>query len=86
MTIRSNLRWSYRRLRHEFGHDLGLPDEYDTQYTGQGEPVQAWSIMSGGSWAGENRRDTADEFLPTKQRILPKSDGRQLGEHHGSRP
>ncbi|MCG6212689.1 immune inhibitor A, partial [Vibrio furnissii] len=24
---------------HEYGHDLGLPDEYDTQYTGKGEPV-----------------------------------------------
>jgi immune inhibitor A len=38
---------------HEYGHDLGLPDEYDTQYTGQGEPIQFWSIMSGGSWAGK---------------------------------
>ncbi|ASA57726.1 immune inhibitor A domain-containing protein [Vibrio gazogenes] len=38
---------------HEYGHDLGLPDEYDTQYTGQGEPVSYWSIMSSGSWAGK---------------------------------
>jgi immune inhibitor A len=38
---------------HEYGHDLGLPDEYDTQYTGQGEPVAYWSIMSSGSWAGD---------------------------------
>jgi len=37
---------------HEYGHDLGLPDEYDTQYTGNGEPVSMWSIMSSGSWAG----------------------------------
>ncbi|PGY12432.1 immune inhibitor A domain-containing protein [Bacillus sp. AFS031507] len=37
---------------HEFGHDLGLPDEYDTQYTGAGEPVEYWSLMSSGSWAG----------------------------------
>lgn len=37
---------------HEYGHDLGLPDEYDTQYTGRGEPVSSWSIMSSGSWAG----------------------------------
>lgn len=37
---------------HEYGHDLGLPDEYDTQYTGDGEPVSFWSIMSSGSWAG----------------------------------
>jgi immune inhibitor A len=38
---------------HEYGHDLGLPDEYDTQYTGEGEPVAYWSIMSSGSWAGK---------------------------------
>ena len=37
---------------HEYGHDLGLPDEYDTIYSGQGEPVSYWSIMSSGSWAG----------------------------------
>ncbi|WP_226668023.1 immune inhibitor A domain-containing protein [Microbulbifer aggregans] len=39
-------------VSHEFGHDLGLPDEYDTQYTGRGEPVSSWSVMSNGSWAG----------------------------------
>lgn len=37
---------------HEYGHNLGLPDEYDTAYTGNGEPVGNWSIMSAGSWAG----------------------------------
>lgn len=37
---------------HEFGHDLGLPDEYDTQYSGAGEPIGYWSIMSSGSWSG----------------------------------
>ena len=25
---------------HEFGHDLGLPDEYDTKYSGSGEPIE----------------------------------------------
>ncbi|MDR7072998.1 immune inhibitor A domain-containing protein [Fictibacillus barbaricus] len=38
---------------HEYGHDLGLPDEYDTQYSGAGEPIAYWSIMSAGSWAGK---------------------------------
>ncbi|KAA1042394.1 immune inhibitor A domain-containing protein [Macrococcus equipercicus] len=38
---------------HEYGHDLGLPDEYDTIYSGKGEPVSYWSIMSSGSWAGK---------------------------------
>ncbi|MGZ4123159.1 MAG: immune inhibitor A domain-containing protein [Tumebacillaceae bacterium] len=38
---------------HEFGHDLGLPDEYDTIYSGSGESIEYWSIMSAGSWAGK---------------------------------
>ncbi|MDR7073069.1 immune inhibitor A domain-containing protein [Fictibacillus barbaricus] len=38
---------------HEYGHDLGYPDEYDTIYSGSGEPVGYWSIMSAGSWAGK---------------------------------
>ncbi|MBM7585059.1 immune inhibitor A [Bacillus pakistanensis] len=38
---------------HEYGHDLGLPDEYDTQYSGAGEPVAYWSLMASGSWAGD---------------------------------
>ncbi|MCL1126000.1 immune inhibitor A domain-containing protein [Shewanella surugensis] len=40
-------------ISHEYGHDLGLPDEYDTNYSGKGEPVSYWSMMSSGSWAGE---------------------------------
>ncbi len=38
---------------HEYGHDLGLPDEYDTVYSGAGEANEYWSIMSSGSWAGK---------------------------------
>lgn len=38
---------------HEYGHDLGLPDEYDTIYSGRGEPVGFWSLMSSGSWLGK---------------------------------
>ncbi len=38
---------------HEYGHDLGLPDEYDTIYSGAGDAIEYWSIMSSGSWAGK---------------------------------
>lgn len=38
---------------HEFGHDLGAPDEYDTNYSSaSSEPVSFWSLMSSGSWGG----------------------------------
>ncbi|MCE9680539.1 immune inhibitor A [Shewanella sp. AS1] len=40
-------------VAHEFGHDLGLPDEYDTSGLGDGSPVGMWSIMASGSWAGD---------------------------------
>ncbi len=35
---------------HEFGHVLGLPDLYDTDYSSNG--VGRWSLMAGGSWNG----------------------------------
>jgi M6 family metalloprotease-like protein len=37
-------------LSHEFGHALGLPDLYDTDYTSSG--IGTWGLMSGGSWGG----------------------------------
>ena len=37
---------------HEFGHDLGLPDEYDTASGEFGSPVENWSVMASGSWLG----------------------------------
>jgi M6 family metalloprotease-like protein len=33
---------------HEFGHVLGLPDLYDTDYSSSG--LGRWSLMAGGSW------------------------------------
>jgi len=35
---------------HEYGHALGLPDLYDTDYSSLG--IGDWSIMAGGSWNG----------------------------------
>ncbi|MEA2623364.1 MAG: hypothetical protein QOH61_2274 [Chloroflexota bacterium] len=35
-------------MTHEFGHDLGLPDLYDVDYSSYG--VGEWSLMSLGTW------------------------------------
>lgn len=37
---------------HEFGHVLGAPDYYDTDYTtgGQYQGTGSWDMMAGGSW------------------------------------
>ncbi len=40
---------------HEFGHDLGLPDLYDTNAGENGTAF--WSIMSSGSWIGDGTED-----------------------------
>ncbi len=44
---------------HEYGHDLGLPDEYDTTYTGESS-VGFWSLMSAGSWLGLGKNAIGD--------------------------
>lgn len=36
---------------HELGHDLGIPDLYDRDYTSHG--AGEWCVMATGSWAGE---------------------------------
>jgi immune inhibitor A len=38
---------------HEFGHDLGLPDFYDTQ--GGDNSTGFWTLMSSGSWMGHGK-------------------------------
>lgn len=57
-------------MAHEFGHDLGLPDEYDTQYSGEGEPVSYWSIMASGSWAGDIPGTMPTGFSPYMKEML----------------
>ncbi|MFI2235598.1 immune inhibitor A domain-containing protein [Streptomyces chrestomyceticus] len=44
---------------HEYGHDLGLPDEYDTTGTGESS-VDSWSLMSAGSWLGRGKDSIGD--------------------------
>lgn len=60
---------------HEYGHDLGLPDEYDTIYSGKGEPVSYWSIMSSGSWAGWIGGTEPTGFSPWARLFLQSSLG-----------
>ena|GEM_PF-586546 len=39
---------------HEYGHFLGLPDLYDTDYSSSG--IGYWSVMAGGSWGSNGAR------------------------------
>ncbi|MCX7922099.1 MAG: immune inhibitor A [Clostridia bacterium] len=55
---------------HEFGHDLGLPDEYDTIYSGNGDPVGFYSLMSSGSWAGKPLGTKPSPFSPWGRMVL----------------
>jgi immune inhibitor A len=40
---------------HEYGHDLGLPDLYDT--SGGENGTGFWTLMSSGSWMGDGTED-----------------------------
>ncbi len=44
---------------HEFGHDLGLPDLYDT--AGGDNGTGFWTLMSGGSWLNKGTVDIGSE-------------------------
>ncbi|HCT80323.1 MAG TPA: protease [Micromonosporaceae bacterium] len=49
---------------HEFGHDLGLPDLYDT--AGGDNSSAFWTLMSGGSWmskANANNIGTSPSYM-----------------------
>ncbi|MFC8712621.1 MULTISPECIES: immune inhibitor A domain-containing protein [unclassified Streptomyces] len=43
---------------HEYGHDLGLPDEYDT--AGGDNSTGFWTLMSSGSWLGRGEDAIGD--------------------------
>lgn len=55
---------------HEMGHDIGLPDEYDTIYSGLGEPVGFYSLMAKGSWSGKPLGTKPASMSPWGRMIL----------------
>ncbi|MFD0571612.1 M6 family metalloprotease domain-containing protein [Kitasatospora gansuensis] len=59
---------------HEYGHDLGLPDLYDTSGSGIDNSVGFWSLMSSGSWLG-----TGKESIGNKPADLDAWSKLQLG-------
>ncbi|MFK0017801.1 immune inhibitor A domain-containing protein [Streptomyces sp. NPDC090798] len=44
---------------HEYGHDLGLPDEYDTTNSAENS-TGFWTLMSSGSWLGTGKNAIGD--------------------------
>ncbi|WP_328871705.1 immune inhibitor A [Streptomyces sp. NBC_00287] len=44
---------------HEYGHDLGLPDHYDTSGGGENS-TGFWTLMSSGSWLGTGKEAIGD--------------------------
>jgi immune inhibitor A len=46
---------------HEYAHDLGLPDFYDT--AGGENSTAFWTLMSSGSWMGHGKDTVQDSFL-----------------------
>ncbi|MDN5797525.1 MAG: immune inhibitor A [Intrasporangium sp.] len=57
---------------HEFGHDLGLPDLYDT--AGGDNGTGFWTLMSSGSWLSQSRTE-----IGTKPGYLGPWEKLQLG-------
>ncbi|SEN50385.1 immune inhibitor A domain-containing protein [Lihuaxuella thermophila] len=60
---------------HEYGHNLGLPDLYDTTGQGFGSPVGTWSLMSGGSWNGKIAGTEPTGFDPWSKMFLQATYG-----------
>lgn len=54
---------------HEYGHAIGLPDLYDTDYSSSG--IGNWCLMSGGSWNGPGRNGQSPAHMSAwcKQRM-----------------
>jgi len=66
---------------HEYGHVLGLPDEYDLSALGYGSPVGSWSVMSNGSWGGSIRGTEPTGLSPYARAYLQQQyQGRWVNE------
>ena len=60
---------------HEYGHDLGLPDFYDT--AGGDNGTAFWTLMSSGSWLGHGAK--ANEGIGTTPGGMGPDEKLQLG-------
>jgi immune inhibitor A len=60
---------------HEYGHDLGLPDFYDT--AGGENGTAFWTLMSSGSWLGHGA--AADEGIGTTPGLMGPEEKLFLG-------
>ncbi|ALU45582.1 immune inhibitor A domain-containing protein [Pseudoalteromonas rubra] len=66
---------------HEFGHELGLIDEYDLNSSAIGEPVANWSVMSSGNWLGSLRGSQPVSFSPRNlERLQQKFGGNWVNQ------
>ena len=70
---------------HEFGHDLGLPDEYDYSSATGDATTGFWTLMSSGSWigppVGPRLRAGGDERVGQVSARLRAAQGRQARPH-----
>lgn len=57
-------------LGHEFAHIMGAPDEY-----GDDEPVNDWSLMASGSYAGELQGTRPVQMSPFSREIVQAKNG-----------
>ena len=54
-------------MAHEFGHNLGAPDFYDTDYSNSGGEycgTGVWDLMAGGAWNGFGSPSSGDRPAP----------------------
>ena len=58
-------------VSHEFGHELGLKDEYDTSSgASAGAPIGYWSLMGQGTWGGSPQGTQPIGFSPLARNEL----------------